>query len=180
MDRQSLFGIILISLIIGAWFYFQSGPTTRDVTPQQTAAINEQQEVAKTAVAPETPAVAFIAAQPRAVTITSKLYRIELSSRGAMVRSWQLLDYRPWYHKQDSAKRVDLVRPGKLEYGFSFRAMNGKKVLSETIPFAFDVQSDQIDVAPGSSVTVRATATVATGGAVAVPVYSDGTNWKVG
>ncbi len=179
MDRQSLFGIILISLIIGAWFYFQSGPTTRDVTPQQTAAVKEQQEVAKTAVAPETPPVAFVAAQPRAVTITSKLYRIELSSRGAMVRSWQLLDYRPWYHKQDSAKRVDLVRPGKLEYGFSFRAMNGKKVSSETIPFAFDVQSDRIDVAPGATVTVRATAKVATGGTITRTYTFSGDRYQV-
>lgn len=179
MDRQSLFGIILISLIIGVWFYFQSGPTTRDVTPQQTAAVKEQQEVAKAAVAAEAPAVAFVATQPRAITITSNLYRIELSSRGAMVRSWQLLDYRPWYHKEDTAKRVDLVRPGKLEYGFSFRAMNGKKVSSETIPFSFDAPSDAITVKPGQSVTIRATATVANGGTIVRTYTFSGDHYQI-
>ncbi len=179
MDRQSLFGIILISLIIGVWFYFQSGPTTRDVTPQQTAAVKEQQEVAKAAVAAEAPAVAFVAAQPRAITITSNLYRIELSSRGAMVRSWQLLDYRPWYHKEDTAKRVDLVRPGKLEYGFSFRAMNGKKVSSETIPFSFDTPSDAITIKPGESVAIRATATVANGGTIVRTYTFSGDHYQI-
>lgn len=179
MDRQSLFGIILISLIIGVWFYFQSGTTTRDVTPQQTAVTKEQQEVAKAAVVPEAPAVAFVPAQPRAITITSNLYRIELSSRGAMVRSWQLLDYRPWYRQQDTSKRVDLVRPGKLEYGFSFRAMNGKKVSSETIPFTFDVPTDAITVSPGASVTVRATATVANGGKIVRTYTFSGDRYQI-
>ena len=179
MDRQSLFGIILISLIIGVWFYFQSGTTTRDVTPQQTAVTKEQQEVAKAAVVPEAPAVAFVPAQPRAITITSNLYRIELSSRGAMVRSWQLLDYRPWYRQQDTSKRVDLVRPGKLEYGFSFRAMNGKKVSSETIPFTFDAPSDAITVAPGQTVTVRATATVANGGKIVRTYTFSGDRYQI-
>lgn len=179
MDRQSLFGIILISLIIGVWFYFQSGTTTRDVTPQQTAVTKEQQEVAKAAVVPEAPAVAFAPAQPRAITVTSNLYRIELSSRGAMVRSWQLLDYRPWYHQQDTSKRVDLVRPGKLEYGFSFRAMNGKKVSSETIPFTFDAPSDAITVAPGQTVTVRATATVANGGKIVRTYTFSGDHYQI-
>lgn len=179
MDRQSLLGIILISLIIGVWFYFQSGTSTRDVTPQQTAEKKEQQEVAKTAVAPEAPAVAFVPAQPRAIVITSKLYRIELSSRGAMVRSWQLLDYRPWYHKDDTAKRVDLVRPGKLEYGFSFRAMNGRKVSSETVPFTFETTTDTIFVSPGQTVTVRATARVAGGGSISRTYTFSGDHYQL-
>jgi YidC/Oxa1 family membrane protein insertase len=96
-----------------------------------------------------------------------------------MVRSWQLLDYHPWYRQQDSAKRVDLVRPGKLEYGFSFRAMNGKKVSSETIPFAFDAPTDAITVAPGQTVTVRATATVADGGTITRTYTFTGDNYQV-
>lgn len=179
MDRQSLLGIILISVIIGVWFYFQSGPTTRDVTPQQTAVTKEQQEVAKAAVAPEAPAVAFSPAPSRAITITSNLYRIELSSRGAMVRSWRLQDYRPWYHQQDSTKRVDLIRPGKLEYGFSFRAMNGKKVSSETIPFTFDVAANDITVKPGESVTVTATARVASGGTIVRTYTFSGDHYQI-
>jgi len=178
MDRQSLIGVILISVVVGLWIFFQSSTTQRDVTPQKTAQKTEQQEVKKAAVVPDAPPVNFQSAPSRTITVASDLYRIRLSSDGATVRSWQLKKYHPWY--KDTSAHVDIVQPGAYEYGFSFRAMNGKKVEARSIPFMWETDKDSIYVAPGQTLTIRATAMVSPGGTITRSYTFSGDHYDVG
>ena len=180
MDRNSLIGVILISVVVGIWIFLQSSTTTRDVTPAATAQKTEQREVANTVVEPTAPAVEFQPAPGRTLTIVSNLYRIRLSSDGATVRSWQLTNYHPWYKDQDSAARVDIIQPGKHEFGFSFRALYGKKVEAASVPFVWDVDADSIRVEPGALVTIRAKATAASGGTITRSYTFSGDSYAVG
>lgn len=180
MDRQSLIGVILISVVVGLWIFFQSSTTQRDVTPQKTAQKTEQQEVKRAAVEPDAPSVAFQSAPARTITVASDLYRIRISSDGATVRSWQLKKYHPWYKDRDTSAHVDIVQPGAYEFGFSFRAMNGKKVEAKSIPFVFETELDSLYVAPGQTLTIRATANVSPGGTITRTYTFNGDHYDVG
>ncbi len=166
MDRQSLIGVVLISLVIGVWVFMQNSTSTRDVTPQRTEQRKDSVERTATATSPAAPQVQFRNTAERTLTIRTSLYRIRLSSQGAMVRSWQLQDYRPWYAREDSSAVVDIVRPGASEFGFSFRTTNGSKLMSKDIPFEFNIEQDSVTVEPGNPLTIKATATVEGGGVI--------------
>lgn len=180
MDRNTLIGVVLISVVIGVWIFFQSSTTRRDVTPEKTAQKVEQQEVAKVTVQPAAPAIAFQPAPARTITIVSDLYRIRVSSEGATFRSWRLNRYRPWYKDQDTSARVDIIRPGVHEFGFSFRATNGRKVEAKNIPFTFDTSADSIRVESGETVVLQATAIADGGGTIARTYTFTGDKYDVG
>lgn len=173
MDRNSVIGIILISIVVGAWVFFQSMTSTRDVTPEQTkqrmehadsvrsAVVSPSQEAAASPVVVTTPS-----GDERMLTIETDRLRVRLSSLGGTIRSWKLVGYHPWYGVGDSSKIVDLVHPGVREYGFTFRTTTGAKVEAKKLNFVFDAPSDVVRVHGTESVTIRATAALAGGGSI--------------
>src|ERR1044071_4380272 len=92
-QKRLLLAFVLSALILFGWTYFSPPPTPRqNATSQQTAAdstptpaptgqpaqVEQSQPVAAT---PDT-------APQRTVTVSTPLYKVELDSRGAVVKSW--------------------------------------------------------------------------------------------
>ncbi len=176
MDRKSLIGIILIGLLVATWVFVQSMFTNRDVTPEKTQANKEKLDsLASTIVrassaqdsAATTGGSNAVTTQPESmVTIQTDRLRIRLSSHGATIRSWTLLDYQPWYKDSMPEARVDLIHPGVHEFGFSFRQNNGSKLKAQDLNFVWNVGGDPIRVKGADSVVVKGTATLPTGGTI--------------
>lgn len=172
MDRNSIIGIILISIVVGAWVFFQSMTSTRDVTPEQTKQRTEHADSARTAVvAPATGTSTPVSSltpshTERMLTVETDRLRVRLSSYGGTIRSWKLIGYHPWYGVGDTSSLVDLVHPGVREFGFSFRTMTGAKVKAKDLNFVFDAPSDVVRVSGNDVTTIRATAALSGGGTI--------------
>src|SRR5713226_5925134 len=87
----------------------QSAPATAGPAPSSGAG-NTQAPPAATAMVPASPATVkpVSASQERSIVIENDLYRVEISNRGAVVKSWQLKKYK------DDAKPqrvLDVVHP---------------------------------------------------------------------
>ncbi|GMV52684.1 MAG: membrane protein insertase YidC [Chlorobi bacterium] len=169
MDRTSLIGIILIGVVVASWIFIQSTFSSRDITPQQTAAKKEKADSSRTAVTSvlaqaDTPAKAPLPEER--ITIETDLLRVVLSSQGGTIRSWKLKGYKPWYHALKPHDMVDLVHPGAHEFGFSFRQTNGSKLNAYDIPFTWGTGQRTIVVKGADSVVIRGTATLPSGGSI--------------
>jgi len=171
MDRQSIIGIILISLVVGIWVFLQQPAKPPVAQPKGKA--NAVQTIASASGGDRSP-VLFTSAPTRMLTVVTPLYTVRLSSFGATVRSWKLMNYKPWYRLENPAAVVDVVQPGAHEFGFWFLAKSDTvgaggvidTVKAKDVPFAFDVAGDRVDVKPGDSVVITATATTAFGGKI--------------
>ncbi|MBU3742565.1 MAG: membrane protein insertase YidC, partial [Candidatus Kapabacteria bacterium] len=182
MDRNSVIGIILISIVIGAWVLYQSSVNVRDVTPQQTKRTVERADSLRSAVKPAATAAPLQLEEPasaeRTVVIETDLLRVNISSLGGTIRNWKLRKYHPWYGK-DSATLVDLVHPGVKELGFSFRTNTGAKVDARALNFTLNAKEDVIRVAKGQTFTLQATATLQGGGQIVRSYTFDGSAYGV-
>ena len=171
MDRQSLIGIILISLVVGIWVFLQQ--PTRQPVAQPKGAVSSKAVLTSSQGMDASP-VAFRPAPQRTLTVVTPLYTVRLSSRGATVRSWKLSNYSPWYRQENPAARVDIVQPGAHEFGFWFIAKSDTvgsggvidTVKAVDVPFEFDVATDRIDVRAGDSIVITATASTEFGGRI--------------
>lgn len=96
-ETRSLLAAVLCLLVIAAWslIYKPPQPAPSNPNPAATKQVKPAPEVpaspaAKTAAAPAAPATIRAAGEERSIVIESDLYRVEISNRGAVVRSWQL------------------------------------------------------------------------------------------
>ena len=96
-ETRSLLAAVLCLLVIAAWSLIYKPPQPAPTNPNP-AATNQVKPApavpatpaAKTAAAPVAPATIRAAGEERSIVIESDLYRVEISNRGAVVRSWQL------------------------------------------------------------------------------------------
>lgn len=123
-EVRTIIAIVLSVVIIGVWSYFfrpkqPPAPSTQPVA-QKSAAAPQAGAPAAPAAAGNVPTAggsgkpastgAAVAPEPRAasaeetVVVESGVYRVELSNRGASVRSWQLTTFR-----DETGKKLDLV-----------------------------------------------------------------------
>lgn len=177
MDRNSIIGIILISVVVGLWVFYQSSVNTRDVTPQKTKQATEQADSVRSAVVKAASPAAPVklvnpSSEERTVVIETDLLRVNISSLGGTVRNWKLRKYHPWYGT-DSATIVDLVHPGTKELGFTFRTVTGAKVDARMLNFMLDAPTDVVRVTGNETFTLRATASMEGGGQI-VRTYTFG------
>ncbi len=121
-ERRALVAAALSLLVIIGWSFFYKPPKPPANAPQsQNAAA--QPSGAPTAPAEQAPPVSFAAAPPVAagtkaateekiIVVENDLYRVALSNRGAVVKSWQLKKYKD-DHKPP--RTLDLVHPEAAE-----------------------------------------------------------------
>jgi len=182
MDRNSTIGIILISIVIGVWVFYQSSVNVRDVTPQQTKQATERADSVRSAVAPKATATPLAtvgqAVAERTVVVETDLLRVNISSLGGTIRNLKLRSYRPWY-ATDTTTLVDLVRPGVKELGFTFRSNTGAKIESRMLHFALDAPADVVKVSAGETFTLRATTTMQGGGRIVRTYTFNGSSYGV-
>ena len=99
-ETRSLLAAVLCLLVIAGWslIYKPPQPAPNNPSPAPANALKSAAPVAsapgaKTATTPAAPATIRAAGDERSIVIESDLYRVEISNRGAVVRSWQLKQF---------------------------------------------------------------------------------------
>lgn len=173
MDKRSLLAVVMITMLMAFWMFMQQRPAD----PQAAKPTSSQTASAPSKLANAErngPPVQFMPAPQRSVVVVSDLYTIKFTSDGAMVRSWVLNNYKPYYKDKVPSAVVDVIQPGVREFGFSFLVvpdtLSSRRpidtLLSREIPFTFNTTSDTIRVAKGANVSLVATATTPFGGVI--------------
>ncbi len=135
MDRQSILGYILIFILLVVWMWMSS-PKPGQQAEQQKAVATQlaQQDSARRAAAsvvqPITQAPTEKSVEPlgkffagrdkgreQIITIESDLYRAEISTKGGVVRRWELKNYKTWDGKP--VQLVDYKKNGDLSLLFA-------------------------------------------------------------
>jgi YidC/Oxa1 family membrane protein insertase len=112
MDKQSTLGFILIGVILIGWMWLQApSPQQHPGTPVDSTRIHRtvvpdtaKKEVAPAAAAVQDTAVRSLgsafsgrdAGEGKTVVVVTDLYRAEISTRGGVIKKWELLKYKSW------------------------------------------------------------------------------------
>jgi YidC/Oxa1 family membrane protein insertase len=123
--------VVLVLLVIGVWSHFYSPPVPPVQKPAQTApqqsgspqAVTTQPAMKSAPPAPGPPAKieAVQASAEKTVVVESTLYRVEISNRGGVVKSWELKKY---FDDQSPPRPLDLVNAdGSQQLGWPFSLM---------------------------------------------------------
>ena len=117
-QARTIIFILIAVVILFAWSHFfmptpppqKPGQTTTQKAPAQTPGPKptggEPSAAARPAPAPPAPIPAIQATSEKIVVVESPLYRIELSNKGGVVRSWQLKKY---FDDQKPPRPLNLV-----------------------------------------------------------------------
>jgi YidC/Oxa1 family membrane protein insertase len=127
--------VILVLVVIGVWSHFYTPPAAPPVqktaqsartAPQQSGspqAVPAQSAMkgAPSASLPAEKIETVQAAEEKSVVVESTLYRVEISNRGGVVKSWQLNKY---FDDQRPPRPLDLVNSdGSRQLGWPFSLM---------------------------------------------------------
>jgi len=137
MDKQSIIGFILIGAVIFAWMLFQAPPAP-EPNPRVAAdsALALRPETARSVPAPVAePAPAPVdtlgrffahraAGREKVLIVRTDRYTAEITTRGALVRKWELKDFRTW--NGFPVQLVDMDQGG--DFSLLFNTTDGKQV----------------------------------------------------
>jgi YidC/Oxa1 family membrane protein insertase len=127
--------VVLVLIVIGVWSHFYTPPAAPPVqktaqsaqtAPQQSGApqavpAQSAMKGAPSASLPAEKIEAVQAAEEKSVVVESTLYRVEISNRGGVVKSWQLKKY---FDDQRPPRPLDLVNSdGSQQLGWPFSLM---------------------------------------------------------
>jgi YidC/Oxa1 family membrane protein insertase len=153
MDRQSLAGFVLIFLILMVWMYLNAPPpgpdqtaTTADSSAIATPGTEQKKPTPTTTepVAQSAPDRYGRFFQSRAaggeqwIVVETDRYKASLSSKGALIREWELKDFRSW--SGDPVQLVDYAAKGDL----SLRFMTSDGRLVDTRDLYFDSPASSV------------------------------------
>jgi len=177
MDKQSTIGFVLIGLVLIGWMWLQAPPPQHTLQQRDTTqtAVAVPRDTVKREQPRNVPAVAregrqdgtgrFFAGRETGkdlvMTIVTDLYTAEVSSRGGLLRTWTLHNFKSW--DGVPVQLVDGDRGGDLSLLFTSR--DGK--LINTRELMFDVsglRGRSVTLQGEDSVTVTFTLPVSTGG----------------
>jgi len=187
MDKRSIFGFVLIGIIITAWMMYQSITTrpteenaskqakkdTKQVSPEQAKQpiIKDQSSDLGKYFSP------FAANSERFFTVETDLYIAKISSKGGTIASWKLKNYDKW----DKKSKVDLIKPYAREFGLAFSSTDGNKIDAKALTFELTPaktteKSNYTRVYGKNSFTLYARLSVAPGSEIvkAITFHGDG------
>src|SRR5579863_3613311 len=126
-ETRTLLAVVLCLFVLGGWALLNKPPqqppvspaaaTTNPVSPPAQGAAPTSATAAKKVAAPAAPATMRAASAESSVVIESDLYRVEISNRGGVVRSWQLKNFTD-DHKPP--RTLDLVHPDAAQQSGSW------------------------------------------------------------
>ena len=145
MDRQALLGYILIFLLLVVWMWMNTPPPTDPSVQQQQ--ITAQDTVKPAPVKIEAEQKPQTLAQPfgqfftgrergadRSITIETDLFIAELTTKGGLIKTWELKNYKTW-----DGLPVQLVDyESKGDFSLLFTTTDGR--LINTRDLYFDIQ----------------------------------------
>jgi YidC/Oxa1 family membrane protein insertase len=145
MDKQTTIGFVLIGLVLVVWMWLQAPPTpqhrplggdsTHAVTPSVRDTLRPETHAAPIipAASPE-PGKFFAAAatgQEKVLIIKTDLYTAELTTKGGLVRKWELSNYVTW--DKHPVQLVDFDRGG--DFSLLFTSSDGKLIDTRNLYF---------------------------------------------
>jgi YidC/Oxa1 family membrane protein insertase len=147
MDKQTTLGFILIGLVLIVWMWVQTpSPSARppqqpphDTTRVAAPSAATPQEHAGSSVPPQASGDSlgkffgtFQSGEERVLIIKTDLYTAEISSKGGVIRKWELAKYKSWDHQP--AQLLDFDKGGDLN--LLFTSADGKLVNTKRLYFA--------------------------------------------
>lgn len=170
LDKRSIIGFVLISLILTGWLLWMS-TNERKVNPTET----------KTEVSKKAPSSAQEAKKKSAATLSSTstggqkedfirietdLLKIMISTKGGSIARWEMKNYKSWHNKTNPGFPVQLIYRGQREATISYVNNDGKKVDSKSMHFAFTNAERSYTLKGNESITITAVHELAPGSAI--------------
>jgi YidC/Oxa1 family membrane protein insertase len=170
LDKRSIIGFVLISLILTGWLLWMS-TNERKVNPTET----------KTEVSKKAPSSADEAKKKSAATLSSTstggqkedfirietdLLKIMISTKGGSIARWEMKNYKSWHNKTNPGFPVQLIYRGQREATISYVNNDGKKVDSKSMHFAFTNAERSYTLKGNESITITAVHELAPGSAI--------------
>jgi YidC/Oxa1 family membrane protein insertase len=170
LDKRSIIGFVLISLILTGWLLWMS-TNERKVNPTET----------KTEVSKKAPSSADEAKKKSAATLSSTstggqkedfirietdLLKIMISTKGGSIARWEMKNYSSWHDKNYAGNPVQLIYRGQREATISYVNNDGKKVDSKSMHFAFTNAERSYTLKGNESITITAVHELAPGSAI--------------
>jgi YidC/Oxa1 family membrane protein insertase len=170
LDKRSIIGFVLISLILTGWLLWMS-TNERKVNPTET----------KTEVSKKAPSSAQEAKKKSAATLSSTstggqkedfirietdLLKIMISTKGGSIARWEMKNYSSWHDKNYAGNPVQLIYRGQREATISYVNNDGKKVDSKSMHFAFTNAERSYTLKGNESITITAVHQLAPGSAI--------------
>ncbi len=170
LDKRSIIGFVLISLILTGWLLWMS-TNERKVNPTET----------KTEVSKKAPISAQEAKKKSAATLSSTstggqeedfirietdLLKIMISTKGGSIARWEMKNYTSWHDKTYPGFPVQLIYRGQREATISYVNNDGKKVDSKSMHFAFTNAERSYTLKGNESITITAVHELAPGSAI--------------
>lgn len=151
MDKQTILGFILIGLVLIIWMSIQA-PAPRQHPPTTTETQQSEQPLSKESVNVEaappqrveasssTPAESLgkyfsmlSSGEEKVLTIKTDLYTAEITTKGGLLRKWELHNYRTW--DQAPVQLVDFDRGG--DFSLLFTSNDGKLINTRNLYFTW-------------------------------------------
>jgi YidC/Oxa1 family membrane protein insertase len=151
MDKQTTIGFVLIGLVLVVWMWLQAPPTsqqhpaggdtTHAVAPPARDTLRPEKRTA-----PVLPAASAASLEPgkffakaatgmeKVLIIKTDLYTAELTTKGGLVRKWELRNYLTW--DKHPVQLVDFDRGG--DFSLLFTSSDGKLIDTRNLYFQTD------------------------------------------
>jgi len=177
MDRQATLGFILIGLVLMVWMWYNAPPPPRPVQRADTTRTTIASPPEGPAVAPkqtvEHPSTSAPDAEEygeffsdrligseRIVIIETDLYTAELTTKGGLIRKWELKKYKTW--NQYPVHLVEMNTGG--DFSLLFISKDGKQINTRDLFFESDYPTwKKVVLKDRDSVTVTFTLPVREG-----------------
>jgi len=170
LDKRSIIGFVLISLILTGWLLWMS-TNERKVNPTETKtevsknAPNSAQE-AKKKLAATLSSTSHGGQKEDFIRIETDLLKIMISTKGGSIARWEMKNYTSWHNKSNPGFPVQLIYRGQREATISYVNNDGKKVDSKSMHFAFTNAERSYTLKGNESITITAVHELAPGSAI--------------
>lgn len=152
MDRQSTIGFLLIALVLMVWMWYNTPPPRVPTAADSLAMAQYDSMKLKEAQAKKTQSPSSLlpsaqqekhaegfgeffsaraAGAEKILTINTELYTAEITTKGGLVRKWELKNYKTW--NQYPVQLVDLEKGGDLS--LLFLSKDGKQINTRNLVF---------------------------------------------
>jgi YidC/Oxa1 family membrane protein insertase len=154
MDRNTLIGFVLIGLVLMVWLYMNAPPPPKPGTTQDSLAVHHAAvDSNRTSAVPAAPAKVQKASpdtlgkyfsshtggEEKFFTIETDDYRATISSRGGLIRSWVLKNFKTWNNYP-----VDLVNDTSGDFSLQFYTSDGKLINTKSLNFEASYSNNSV------------------------------------
>ncbi len=170
LDKRSIIGFVLISLILTGWLLWM-GTNERKVNPTETKT-EESKKAPSSADEAKKKSTGTISSASDGghredfIRIETDLLKIMISTKGGSIARWEMKNYSSWHNKSYAGNPVQLIYRGQREATISYVNNDGKKVDSKSMHFQFTNAERSYTLKGNESITITAIHELAPGSAI--------------